>query len=73
MNEKHHGEEGYWDQQNFGECVVDMLKNCEDYLRSAQLPDYFVNSKNILEGKDPSLLRQLADHFHRERAKLMNL
>ena len=73
MNENHSSEENYWDQENFGECVLDMLEDCEAHLMSGQLPDYFVTSKNILEGKDPFLLKQLADYFRRERAELLNL
>lgn len=73
MNEENYGKENYWDQENFGERVLDMLEDCEGYLRNGQLPDYFVTSKNILEGKDIYLLMQLADYFKSERDELLNL
>ena len=64
---------GYWDKVNFGDRVVDMLKDCENVLRSGKLPNHFKKCDNILEGKDRGVLNQLADYFQQQRVTLENM
>lgn len=68
-----HPEPGYWDNENFGVRVVDMLRDCENKLREGRLPNHFVSHQNVLEGKDRRMLNTLADFFKEKRTTLENL
>ena len=68
-----HPEPGYWDNNNFGARVVDMLRDCENKLRAGALPNHFVPHQNVLDGKDRGVLTELADFFKEKRIGLENL
>ena len=72
MIEKH-PQAGYWGKENFGDRMVDMLRDCENVLRKGKLPNHFKKYENILDRKDSDLLNQLADHFQRQREYLENM
>ena len=68
-----HPEPGYWKMENFGERVVDMLRDCESKLRDGKLPNYFKPEENVLEGKDRILMNDLADFFCSKRRELEDM
>ena len=68
-----HPDPDYWNKKNFGERVVDMLRDCEDKLRAGILPNHFVPTQNVLEGKNRGLLNRLADFFRERRLDLEQL
>ena len=72
MNEKNPSSD-YWHQRNFGERVVDMMKDAERVLRSGKLPNYFNTGDNLLAGKDRTVLNRLADYIRTEREKLLHI
>ena len=63
----------YWEKGNFGECVLDIMKDCEDVLRSGKLPNSFNTGDNILVGKDKAVLGKLADFLRDKRDFLVHI
>ena len=68
-----HPDPAYWNKENFGERVVDMLRDCEYRLRVRMLQNHFVPTQNVLPGKDRDLLNRLADFFEETRTRLQCL
>ena len=56
----------YWRDQNIGRCYMDMISDLATKLEIGQLPNYFRENENILDGKRPVILHELA-RFLRER------
>ena len=65
--------DGYWSNQNIGECYMDMLEDLEESCSKRKLLNYFNHTENIMAKKDPGVLKELKDFAEQRRMNLMHL
>ncbi|XP_053401545.1 uncharacterized protein LOC128557671 [Mercenaria mercenaria] len=56
----------YWNYENRDICLMNTMMELENSLRRREIPEYFNESLNVLRGKDPSVLDELANYLNNE-------
>jgi len=65
-----HPDDDYWCSSKVNTCYVDMLTDLASKLRRGRIPNYFNPSSDQLQGKDPSVLRRLAEKLEKRCREL---
>lgn len=73
MNEKQTKGPDYWKQNNFANCLLDMLTDTVKVLNGGRLNNYFDEKINILAGKDRRVLNKLAEFLLQEWDKIIHM
>lgn len=71
--ERHADEADYWNQENRDICLINTMLELVQSLQKWKLDDYFDVSINLLEGKDPNVLAELANFMYTEMANLSQI
>ena len=50
-----------------------MLEDLESRMREGNIPNYFDEETNLLEGKDPDMLNRFADRLRERREEVKRL
>ena len=68
-----HPDDEYWSSENLPTCYNGMLKDLESRMRQGNIPNYFDEKTNLLEGKDPDMLNRFADRLRERREEVERL
>lgn len=63
----------YWRDQNIGRCYMDMLSDLASKLEEGRLMNYFKENENILEGKRPVIMTELAECLRARHKQLQHI